>query len=710
MKIDKTFQKIFTKQHGEFSCGLACLSMVVRFHGGYVRQEDLRNISGTTLQGSTLLGLYQASEKLNFKPEAYKADISSLKEITTPTILHVTKNKTEHYVVCFEFKEDKFIIGDPADENIKLLTVDELLDIWQSKALLILKPTDSFVKTSIEKKEKYFWIQKILKDDISILSVAFVLGVFIALLGLTTAVFSQRLIDDLLPTKNFEKIISGIILFVFILLARNGLDYVRNIFLLRQTKDINNRLVDVFFSKILFLPKSFFDSTKTGEIITRLNDSGRIQQTLTYIVGNVTIDFLALLFSIVYLFISSWKMALIASLSIPLFGILVIVFNKKIIVGQRNVMVSRAAVEGQLIDFIQGVDDIKVTNKQNLFKQSIQVLYGIFQEFNYKLGVLGNKYNLFASAISIITTVLLIIFGIWLVLNGSLKLGELMAVITIGNMIINSTANLSGVNIRLQESSIAFERYYEFINAKSEFDASKEMSIHEKSKLSEICLEISNLSFRFVGRKKLFDNISIAVNKGEIVTLFGEIGSGKSTLIQILQKNYFPESGEITLNGKSIEKIPVPVWREGIGVVSQHSKIFNGSVGENICLGNYEKEKSDIIEFCKDYGFMSFINDLPQGLDTLLGEDGINISGGQRQLIALARALYRKPSLLFLDEPTASMDTKTEQFVIDLLHKNVNNFAVLMVTHRLYLEKSSTRSYHLSNGKIVNNISTYEKF
>lgn len=703
MKFDKKFQNIFTKQHGEFSCGLACLSMVVKFHGGYVKQEDLRSISGTTLQGSTLLGLYQASEKLNFKPEAYKADIGSLKEITTPTILHVTKNKTEHYVVCFEFKEDKFIIGDPADENIKLLTVDELLDIWQSKALLILKPTDSFVKTSNEKKERYFWIRKILKDDISILSVAFVLGVFIALLGLTTAVFSQRLIDDLLPTKNFEKIVSGIILFVFILLARNGLDYVRNIFLLRQTKDINNRLVDVFFSKILFLPKSFFDSTKTGEIITRLNDSGRIQQTLTYIVGNVTIDFLALLFSIVYLFIYSWKMALIASLSIPLFGILVIIFNKRIIVGQRNVMVSRAAVEGQLIDFIQGVDDIKVNNKQNLFKQSIQVLYGIFQEFNYKLGVLGNKYNLFASAISTITTVLLIIFGIWLVLNGSLKLGELMAVITIGNMIINSTANLSGVNIRLQESSIAFERYYEFINAKSEFDASKEMSIQDKSQLSEICLEISNLSFRFIGRKKLFDNISIAVNKGEIVTLFGEIGSGKSTLIQILQKNYFPESGQITLNGISIEKIPVPVWRDGIGVVSQHSKIFNGSAGENICLGNYEKEKSDVFEFCKDFGFMSFINDLPQGLDTLLGEDGINISGGQRQLIALARALYRKPSLLLLDEPTASMDTKTEQFVIDLLLKNVNNFAVLMVTHRLYLEKSSTRSYHLSNGKIVNN-------
>jgi len=196
----------------------------------------------------------------------------------------------------------------------------------------------------------------------------------------------------------------------------------------------------------------------------------------------------------------------------------------------------------------------------------------------------------------------------------------------------------------------------------------------------------------------LLENISIEIKTGEIVTLLGEVGSGKSTLIQLLQKYYTPESGEILFNGTSLLSYPTPAWREQTGVVSQQVKIFNGSAGENICLGNIMEEFESVQLFCKEYGFNTFFDTLPQGLNTLLGEDGVHISGGQQQLIALARAMYRRPSLLLLDEPTSAMDSKTEQFVINLLQSHKNQYATLLVTHRTYLANLSDRVYALDNG------------
>ena len=704
MKSRKKLHAVFTRQHGEFSCGLACLSMIIKYYGSYARQEDLRNISGTSLAGTSLLGLYQAAQKLHFAPEGYEADMKSLQSLDIPVILHIIKEqRLEHYVVCFGYENNHFIIGDPGESAISYWTENELNDCWKSKALLLLKPTTGFVRQDSEKKDKQQWFKTIIQDDLSILTVAFVLGVIIAVLGLATALFSQKLIDNLLPSKNYEKIIVGILLFFVLLLARNGLDFLRNIFMYRQTRSMNNRFVDYFFSKILYLPKFFFDSTKTGEIIARMNDSRRIQQTVSYVAGNVLIDALTLLFSIGFLLFYSWRMALIASACIPFFILLVILYNRRIIDSQRNVMVSNAKVEGQLIDLIQGINDIKNANKQPVFKQSIQVMYGLFQQFGYQLGLLSSQYGLIAQTISITTSIAIIIFGVFAVLNGRLTLGELMAVIAISNIIISSTANLSVVNIRLQEADVAFDRFYEFYKVKPEFEPEMMQGTEVLSAQDNdnIHLQIKNLSFRFVGRKKLFDNISMEINRGEIVTLLGEVGSGKSTLIQLLQKFYSPESGEILFNGESISTYSTTHWRKQTGVVNQQVKIFNGSVGENICLGNIMEEYESVQLFCKKYGFNTFFDTFPQGLNTLLGEDGVHISGGQQQLIALARALYRQPSLLLLDEPTSAMDSKTEQFVINLLQNHKDQYGILLVTHRIYLANLSDRVYRLENGSCL---------
>ena len=699
MKTHKEIQRCFVKQHGDYSCGLACLSMIVNYYEGQILQEDLRAISGTTIQGTTLLGLYQAAEKINLKVEGCKGNMDALKKVESPTILHVLKNKTqEHFVVCFGYADGKFKIGDPS-WGIMDMDEEELDAIWKSKALLMAEPTDQFVRKAIEKQSKLRFFTKVLQDDYPLLTVAFILGLLVSILGLSTAVFSQKLIDELLPGKEFDKIVVGIGIFFLLLLFRGFLDYLRNIFMARQNRDFNNRLIDKFYANILNLPKFFFDGTKTGEIVARMNDSRRIQQSITYIFGSTLIDVLILIISTIFLFFYSWQLALIASLCIPLFTVLVLIYNAKIITKQKAMMQAYALTESTFIDTIQGVSEIKKANKQTVFHQIIKAIYGFFQETAFNLNTLGAKYGFFTQLISVTVTITVISVGVIFVLDGNILLGELMATITIASMIISSTAHLSIVNIRLQEAVVAFNRYYEFIKIETEQDYGED-SKKDIEELESCILQINRMNFRFIGRKMLFSDITLEVKKGEMIALTGEVGSGKSTLLQLIQRNYRPESGEILFNRQSIHDYPLYVWRTYVGTVDQHVKIFNGCLGENICLDNYVELRDSVIRFCKEYGFDTFFDDFPQGIDTLLGEDGINLSGGQQQLVALARVLFRNPSLLLLDEPTSSMDSYTEEFVMKLLEKRRNQYAIILVTHKTNLTKYADRIYCLENGKI----------
>ncbi len=697
MRHLKELKKIFVRQHGEFSCGLACLAMVIRYFGGDIRQEGLRSTTGTSMQGTSMLGLHQASEKLGLNSKGYISSLKDLQTIEAPCILHVVVNRMEHFVVYFGMRRGKFIIADPGSE-LKALSENEVNEIWKSKALLQFKKTEKFIRKASEKKDRQQWLFGILKEDTAILSSAFILGVIIAILGLATAVFSQKLIDELIPSKNGMRLFSGISLFFLLLLGKAGIEYLRSSFLMRQARDFNIRMANAFLSKILYLPKSFFDSVKTGEIISRMSDSRRIQQTVGYIAGNVLIDILVLITSVVFLSLYSWKMSLIALSCIPFFICLVFIYNKKIVESQRSIMETQAITESFLIDTLQGVNEIKIANKQDIFRNSAAGLYQLLQEKAFGLGKLGIRYGWFSQLVSTTIMVSIIITGVSWVLDDQLKLGELMAIITVAGIIVSSSASLSVVNIRLQEAGVAFDRFYEFQKIQPEYTA--EMLPTGPLRESIDSLTVKELSFRFTGRKKLFENVSLEVQKGEIVSIEGEVGSGKSTLIQVLQRHYHAESGEITVNGRPFGEYSIPAWRNLIGVVNQQVKIFNGTVEENICLEGFGKERKQLIVFCKEYGFDSYFNNLPHGLDTLLGENGVNISGGQQQLIGIARALYRRPSLLLLDEPTASMDSQTEQFIISLLREKCADTVTLLVTHRNKLANICDRRYLLDKGNL----------
>jgi ATP-binding cassette subfamily B protein len=700
-KRNTTYNK-FVLQHDESDCGIACLLSIIKYYNGSGSLERLRELSGTSIQGTSMLGLQQAASIYGLQADAFEVDDIKLfkEEATFPCILHVViDEKLEHYVVCLNQPSDnKVNIFDPAI-GFEIWSMTRLLNNWKSRVVLLFQPTDTFQRVSDERNSKLLWIKNILENDWPLFIIAIVLGIILAILGLSTAIFSQKLLDEILPKHQIQRFWVGICFLTILLFSRAAINYLRTFFLLRQSRDFNNRVLEDFYNKLLHLPQSFFNGRKTGEIIARINDTRRIQSVISFLTGNVVIDLLVILVSTVFLLNYSLIIGLVSLISIPLYIMLVYLFSDKILLNQKLVMKNYANSESQFVDAISGISDIKVANKESFFSKVGTIIYSSFQEKNYDLGLLGNRYGFWNEIINAGLLIGILILSTLSVLNNTIKIGEMMAIITIGSGMIGSVGRLVTTNIQLQEAKVAFERMFEFSSMspeKTSYDVENSVS---GTKMTVNSIDIKNLAFRFPGKSQLLTNVNVTLNKGHFVALIGEVGSGKSIFFQILQKFQEYEKGEIIVNDKiSFRDISPSVWRSSIGVVSQDIKIFNSNVLENIVLGDIMLEGESAISFCNEFGFNKFFESFPQGYLTIVGEDGVHLSGGQKQLVALARALFRKPSILILDEATSAMDKKTELFVLDLIEKIKSDCCVIMVTHRSNIENVADNVYMLQDG------------
>ena len=698
---NKELKKQWIQQHDQSDCGVACLASVIRYFGGEASMEKLREKSGTTKSGTTLLGLFQAAPKFGLIAEAYEADIPNLKKQTDPCILHIVKeNHLQHYVVCYGFDGDLFLISDPA-EGVKRWSHEELKAVWKSKALLLLKKGEDFVTYDDKKKEKWKWIKNLAEDDIPILGVAAAVGLFIAVLGLSTAIFTQKLIDEFLPNEDTLKLFVGLGLLTFLLIARNGLSWIRQLFLIRQSRDFNNRMIQSFYGSLLRLPIPFFHNRKTGDLIARMNDTRRLQSTITYLIGDVIIDVLLVVAATVFIIYYSVSLGLFVLLSIPVFFLLTWRYHTPIRDGQKEVMKAHALNESNYVDTIQGIATIKENNREPFFSNITKQVYGHFQNTIFDLGNVGIRFSFWADTANVLFVVGVFAWGSILVLNGDILLGALIAVVQMSGQLLPSANRLALTNLQIQEARVAFDRMYEFTSLNPEYSLNGRQNKAKGFKFDS--LDIRDLSFRFPGRSQLLKGVSLNIKKGEMVGILGESGCGKTTILHILKRFYEEESGDLIVNeSDKLADIPVQDWRGCIASVPQEIKIFNAPLIQNISLSDMTspKEIEKVVEFCKTSGLGKFFETFPQGYATLLGEEGVNISGGQIQLVALARALYQKPQLLLLDEPTSAMDRETEQKVLNLLRNTGDQMAVMMVTHRVQSIKHADRIYILKDGVV----------
>ena len=693
-----TIKKKSVIQHDSSDCGPACLVSVINSLGGFSTIDKVRRLSGTEQTGTTMLGLYQAAIQSGFDAKGYEATIRDIEEYPGILILHVIREgNLEHYIVDFGFNGKSFVIWDPA-EGLKLMTPGEIEEIWKSRKCLGLLPNGSFKYEDTNRIEKKKWFFKILKPDINILIISIILGIMISGLSLVMAVFTQKLIDKILPSKDLKLLIVTLIIVFILLSARILISSLRQLLLLEQGKTFNIRVVDDFFGSLLLLPKPFFDTRKTGDLVGRLNDTIRIQRVITDVATAYIIDILVVIISLVAIFIYSSQVAFFTLVSLPLLFLLVLRWNKKIISAQHSVMSSYAQSESNYIDSIRGIAEIKVFKWQELFRQKNRVIFSDFQDKSFFLGKIKVTLGLFTGIAATAYLILVIIYTSYQVIADSMTSGELLAILSLTSGILPSLLNLALVAIPLSEIKVAMARMFEFSMLPPE-----SQEVNSNTDPVEINrIELIDVTFRFPGRPLLLRNINLLLEKGMVSAIVGESGSGKTTIANILMRFYNPESGKIIVDGQTESgTVSIENWRSKIGIIPQEIHIFNGTILQNIITVISEDKIRNLVSMLDEYGLSTYFNAFPAGLMTLVGEDGLNLSGGQRQIIAFTRALFHKPEFIVIDEGTSNLDTDTEKLLINILMKIKARVGVLLISHKMNLVKKMSDIIHVLENGIV---------
>jgi len=694
----RKIKKASLLQHDSTDCGAACLASVIRYFGGESGIEKMRKLSGTSQSGTTMLGLYQAALGSGMEATGYEASINDIMTFSGILILHVTaESRYDHYIVSFGFEDDRFILWDPGN-GLTFKTAEEIDKIWQSRKCLAVSPGKEFKYQREEKREKRNWLLETVKPDKELLMISVFMGILISALGIVMAVFTQKLIDRILPSGETKILIISSVLVLVLLSSRVILSAVRQYILLSQGKSFNIRVVDSFYDSLLTLRKPFFDSRETGDLVARLNDTMRIQRVISDIAGVYIIDLMILFVILSIVFVYSVPAGIISLLTLPLFFLMVYRWNKKIIYSQYEVMAGYALNEGNYISSLRGITEIKSMNWQELYTARNKSIFTDFQDRAFSLGKVKVTLGMLTGLAGTLYLIGLLVYASLEVMDSRMTQGELMAILSLSSTLLPSVMNLALVAIPLSEAKVAIERMFEFTRIRPEVSEFKETGNNiEIRKVS-----VNEIAFRFPGQKLFLKDISLVIEKGKITALVGESGSGKSTLVNILMRFYLPESGSIAVNNfRDSNQISLDPCRRSVGVIPQEVHLFNGPILENIIPDPTEEKLSRLARMISDYGLKSFITSLPLGLATLTGEEGVKLSGGQKQIIAFLRALINEPDILLIDEGTSGMDRDTESLIVNMLIRLKENTGILLVTHRINLiKKICDRIYILEDRTI----------
>lgn len=685
-------------QHDSTDCGAACLASAIRYFGGESGIDKIRRLSGTSQSGTTMLGLYQAALESGLRAKGYEMTLDALMTFKGILILHVTLEPGyDHYVVDFGFEEGKFILWDPA-EGITFKTSGALDTIWKSRKCLTISPGENFKYQEVERKEKRKWLYETIMPDKELLVISVFVGILISALGIVMAVFTQKLIDKIIPSGEKGILIISSVLVLILLSSRVLLSALRQYVLLSQGKSFNIRIVDSFYGSLMALPKPFFDTRKTGDLVARLNDTMRIQRVISDIAGVYIIDLLILIVTMVIIFIYSVPAGIISLVTLPLFFFMVYRRNKTIINSQHEVMAGYALSEGNYINSLRGIAEIKCMNWKKLFIAKNKNIFTNFQERAFSLGKIKVSLGMVTNLAGALYLMILLVYASLQVMDSGMTQGELMAILSLSSTLLPSVMNLALIAIPLSEAKVAIERMFEFTRIRPE---STGMEI-EGDKMVIGKISLVNVKFRFPGQRLFLNDINLDIEKGKITALVGESGSGKSTLVSILLRFLIPESGNIIVNNSfSGNMISPDTWRKSVGVIPQDIHMFNGTVFENIIPEPTEEKLNKLGVIISQYGLHSFLAALPLGLATMTGEDGVKLSGGQKQVIAFLRALINEPDILLIDEGTSGMDKDTEEMVLKMLSSLKEKLGILLVTHRINLiRKMCDRIYVLQDRTI----------
>lgn len=687
-------RKTGVKQHDHTDCGAACLASVATHFGLEVPISRIRQYASTDKEGTNIMGMIEAAEKLNMAAKGVKGKYSSLTKIPLPAIAHIVVDKVLHHFVVIYKVTDKYVeVMDPDDGQFHKVPHEQFKEQWTG-VLILLLPEETFQpgseKVSISSR---LWF--LLKPHRSVLLQALAGAGIFTIIGLSTAIFVQLIVDHVLVDGNSNLLNLLATGMITLLLLQTFIGVAKTVFTLKTGQLIDARLILGYYKHLLKLPQQFFDTMRVGEIISRINDAVMIRAFINDVAINIIVNIFIVLFSFGLMFTYYWKLGVIMFLIIPVYSLVYFIYNYLNKKTQRTLMEHSADLESQLVESLNSVSTIKQFGLEEYANMKTEVRFVQLLKTVYRSGLNSVFAGNASQFISRAFTIILLWVGAGYVLQNSITPGELLSFYAIIGYFTGPVSELVNMNRTIQDAVIAADRLFEIM------DLDREKEGQNVPLTPDIIGDIrfEDVHFRYGARADVFNGLHLSIPKGKITAFAGESGSGKTTLINILQKLYPIESGRVSIGSMDLAHIDTQSLRSIVSVVPQRIDLFSGDVIHNIAIGDFEPDVEKIINICKLLGILSFIETLPEGLNTNLGENGATLSGGQRQRLAIARALYKDPEILILDEATSSLDSASEKYVqaaVDHLRKH--NKTVILIAHRLSTVFMADKICVLENG------------
>ena len=700
-------------------CGVASLAMVSSHFGKRYSVEYLSQVCCATHDGVSFLGIAQAAKKIGLKSLCGNASVEGILQAPLPCILHWNQN---HFVVLYKIRRGKtFYIADPGKGKIRY-TKEEFRRHWISTTsqgeekgvAMFLEPTPEFGRLEGEEAEgihSFRFLMGYLKQYRRCF-VQIALGLLVgSLLQLILPFLTQAIVDLGIKHQDIKLIWLILLGELMIVIGRTSTDFIRRWLLLHISMRINISLVSDFFIKLLKLPMSFFDTKLMGDLLQRMGDHSRVQSFLTNQTLGVmftTLSFLIFGVILAYYNLSIFAVFLAGS---ALYGIWIATFLQRRKVLDYELFEKQAINQNKTYQFITSMQEIKLQDCEQRRRwewEDVQAdLFGV-QMKALKLQQTQEAGSIFINEVkNIVITVL----AATAVIHGQMTLGMMLAVQYIIGQLNSPVEQLMGFIYSLQDVKISLERINEVHAAKNE-ESGKDAREGFPSEDRSIGIEDIGFKYDPHALRNTLEGISFRIPAGKVTAIVGASGSGKTTLVKLMLGYYPVMKGRITIGGEDIKGYNLKWWRRQCGVVMQDGVIFSESIARNIAVDDGEVDLDRLEQAARIANIHDYVMSLPLKYNTLIGRDGVGLSQGQKQRILIARAVYKNPSFIFLDEATNALDAKNERAIVENLNEFYQGRTVIVVAHRLSTVKNADQIVVLDNGKVVetgNHASLIEK-
>ncbi|MPQ48124.1 ATP-binding cassette domain-containing protein [Marinifilum sp. N1E240] len=698
-------------------CGPTCIRMIAKHYGRHYSLDYLRKRSYITREGVSVSGISECAENIGFRTLCGRFTFEKLvKQAPLPCVVHWQQN---HFVVVYSinkrktlFKSPKiqFIVADPGRGIVKY-SKEEFIENWVSTktqgedkgVAILIEPTTKFFDKEGEKSDKssfsflfsYFGRYKKFFTQIML---GLLLG---SILQLIFPFLTQAIVDVGISDHNINFIYLILLAQVILFISRMSVDFIRRWILLHISTRINVSLISDFFIKLMKLPMNFFDTKLVGDILQRIEDHKRVERFLTaQSLGVIFSLFNFIIFGIV-LMIYSIKIFSIFLTGSTLYAVWIIFFLKKRRTIDYKLFEQRALNQSKNYQLISGMQEIKLQNCEKRKRWEWEDIQADLFQVNSESLTLQQYQEGGMIFINELKNIVITIIAATAVINGSLTLGMMLAIQYIIGQLNSPLEKIVGFIHNMQDVKISLDRLAEI--HKKENEDENNVTKYQKYPFGDKSIDIENLSFQYDGphSRQVLNNINLKIPKGKITAIVGASGSGKTTLVKLLLGYYIPQNGSIKVDKNNLSDYDLRWWRNECGAVMQDGYIFSESIAKNIAVSDDEIDDDKLMHAAKVANCHEFISELPLSYNTIIGQEGQGISQGQRQRILIARAVYKNPNFIFLDEATNALDANNEKQINENLDVFLEGKTVVIVAHRLSTVKYADQIIVLNKGKIV---------